>query len=112
MHRPHIRPTFTLRALFLAVTVVGLWLGYHLHWINERHRAIDEQRISWFSVPNMGSPIIPPTPWCLRLFGERNASDALIAQDPIAEKEYERIKTLFPGIKVFNGLSDAEQSLD
>jgi hypothetical protein len=31
---------FSLRALFVVVTVFGCWLGYQLNWIRERHEAL------------------------------------------------------------------------
>ena len=34
---PKRRWTFTLRTLFVVVTVFGIWLGYEMNWIRERH---------------------------------------------------------------------------
>ncbi len=38
--KPRRRFRFSLRALFVAVTVVGVWLGYHFKWIRDRHAVI------------------------------------------------------------------------
>lgn len=57
-------PRFSLRTLFVAVTVFGCWLGYELNWIRQRHAALVKWDDSEFLVP-------PPTaPGLLRLFGE------------------------------------------
>jgi hypothetical protein len=36
-------PRFTLRTLFIVVTVFGCWLAYELNWIRERHQFLESQ---------------------------------------------------------------------
>ncbi len=63
---------FTLRTLFVAVTVVGIglgWVVYQLNWIRQRRAVIARPDIiSWsrFSVEPLASP-----PWTLRPFAAR-----------------------------------------
>jgi hypothetical protein len=63
---------FSLGTLFVATTLVGCWLGWHVRWIRQRHQALEtiDARPKVFSVvggvgPNGGLP------WSLWLLGER-----------------------------------------
>jgi hypothetical protein len=67
--RPWFR--FSLRSLFLIVTVVVCWFGYYCHWASERRSAkvwinAHKADIVW----NGPSLRAGPFPWQLRLFGE------------------------------------------
>jgi hypothetical protein len=71
---------FSLRTLLVAITLSGLWLGYYVNWIHERHkpRAVlvgqgtvcIEQTIR---VPNAPPGCPPPNPfsWTLAMLGEQ-----------------------------------------
>ncbi len=68
-NRRWFRFAFSLRTLFVVVTVLGCWLGYQVNWIRERHSLIvgygDEETV-------IACPVEPGTaPWSLRLLGER-----------------------------------------
>jgi hypothetical protein len=61
---------FSLRTLFVLVTVVGCWLGYQLNWIRQRHELIaqlerDSDSHSWVDDEPLTS-----APWSLSLLGE------------------------------------------
>jgi hypothetical protein len=59
---------FSLRTLFVALTVGGVWLGYHVKWIRDRHALLDEPNVTASFVPVQRAPS-----WALRLLGERGA---------------------------------------
>jgi len=84
---------FSMWMLFVVVTVICVWLGYHLNWIRERHNAIDEASFSW----REGLPEF--TPWRLRPFGESCIEEIRIDRGmPIdmRERELKRLASLFP----------------
>jgi hypothetical protein len=39
---------FSLRTLFLVVTVAGCWMGYYLNWARERHEALRTGAVTEF----------------------------------------------------------------
>jgi hypothetical protein len=95
---------FSLRALFVVVTVLGCWLGYVTNWIHQRHAAI-----AWPSAVQIGPPLglSKPLSWSLRLFGERPHGELTLLVkreshagalnlDAIEEAEMERLQRLFP----------------
>jgi hypothetical protein len=59
---------FSLRTLFLAVTVLACWLGYYLNWIRERHALLEEPNVTAAFDSKSRAPSIS-----LRLLGERGA---------------------------------------
>jgi hypothetical protein len=68
--RPRLQ--FTLRTLFIFITLVALWLGYYANWAHQRREAR-----KWFDAhaDDIGGSVIidddwPMPPWPLRLFGE------------------------------------------
>lgn len=75
---------FSLRTLFVVVTVVGIglgWVVYQLNWIRQRRAVIARPDIlSWsrFAVEPLASP-----PWTLRPFAERGfyGVDLIIVDD-------------------------------
>jgi hypothetical protein len=64
---------FSLRTLFILVTVVALWLGYYANWMRQRGEArvwLDECAPSPFAAPFLTYPRLELS-WPLRLLGER-----------------------------------------
>ena len=69
---------FSLRTLFVLVTVVGCWLGYSINWIKQRHAflahpyVIQEFNDTPPSTVNRWGNTWPVyAPWGLWLLGER-----------------------------------------
>ena len=95
---------FSLRTLFVVVTVVCVWLGYSANWIRQRRNFLREEAISVSTEP---APILienwkseePATPFILRPFGE----EAVFAiRVPMHEQETFRLAhELFPEAYIF-----------
>ena len=58
---------YSIRALLVAMTLLALFLGYHLHWINQRRAMIASGAIVPFPIVGVKQP---PAPGMLSLFGE------------------------------------------
>lgn len=110
------RLRFSLRTLFVVVTIGGVWLGYSLNWIRERHR-----ELRWISrhggayldgIPKScytpkGSPVElvdNPPPWAIRILGERGVWVVYIEPPSTHDVEFAQhvksIKRLFPESRV------------
>jgi hypothetical protein len=95
---------FGLRTLFVLVTVIGAWLGYHFNWIRERHKLIGLYglvSLAWRS--DLQPPDIPIS---LRLLGEHRVN---AVRAPKSEAEHAH--RLFPEAEVFS-FPDSEIALD
>jgi len=109
-HRRWFR--FTLRTLFVVVTVLGCGLGYQLNWIRERHRVLDKFNLiegnglrveCWRSVDMTGtfSSLARSAPLSLRVLGEPGVGDIRIEAPPdIAHAEERHVRKLFPEARI------------
>jgi hypothetical protein len=76
-------PRFSLRTLFVVVTVLGCWLGYQLNWIRQRHdflarnqaAQIEEIWTKWKYEPRpVDCQSLSQCPWpALGFWGSRSA---------------------------------------
>jgi hypothetical protein len=101
---------FSLRTLFLVVTLLGSglgWLGYCLQWINQRHEFMENPPTPFLHVAGRRT-----APWPLVMFGQHGFGQISISFVPWAswdEKGYRerplsaeesaqlnRVKRLFP----------------
>ena len=93
-------PRFSLRTMFVVVTVFGCWLGYEMNWIRQRRQVI-------------ASPTIQSFPYCLLRTGDTITKEYSIAPWPLcwigetgywgialprgtSEDEVVRVRGLFP----------------
>lgn len=84
---------FSLRTLFLIVTILCVWIGYQLNWIRQRH-AYFQRPFRTFSDREVLTKSEAPFP--LGLFGEYG-----IVQIWVHTDEEKRIaKKLFPEAKI------------
>ncbi len=60
---PKRRWSFSLRTLFVVVTVSCVWLGYELNWIRERENLVAEWRAMG------GETVAGSAPWPIRILG-------------------------------------------
>ena len=86
------RPRFSLRTLFVLVTIAGVcagWVAYQLNWIRERHKFVNEYGA--VEPPGLSPEPITGLPWSLKLFGEAPEYEVLAP-----ETEVQRAHELFP----------------
>lgn len=92
---------FSLRTLFVVMTVFGCWLGSNLHWIQERHAALDwikTQAGAWHDVPvSQGAKGETRAPWQTRIFGDTGVEQIVVVveKDAVVAKQRE-LARLFP----------------
>jgi hypothetical protein len=92
---------FSLRTLFVVVTLFGCWLGYNLNWIRARRNVLDSGEaglVDWgpYSARNNHSP-----PWPLGWFGEQSPRTAGLVLTPSAsDADLARVQSLFPEMRV------------
>lgn len=113
--RRHRWRQFTLRGLFLFVSLLAAFLAYNVNWIHKRHEAQQKHRPLDGRIIVMGGtlsrtdyvvrPSFCDAPWPLRLMGEKGCSTILIRQDtwPQTEAEaaeWQRVESLFPEAEV------------
>jgi hypothetical protein len=63
---------FSLRTLFVVVTLLCCWLGYQLNWIRQRHAVLSRPGV-YAEFEAIGSKKQHLAPLSLRLFAERVA---------------------------------------
>jgi hypothetical protein len=85
---------FSLRTLFVLVTIAGAcagWVAYQLNWIRERHAVLQThgggELVTFYIEPQ-------PPPWPLGLFGEPSQSGNVFI--PFRESELKYAHSLFP----------------
>ena len=87
-------PRFSLRTLFLLITLIGIPLGWvtsQLNWIRQRHDFI-------LHAGDYSNPIHAPDsfPWVLRLFREQPHGYVSATKE-----EKEKAQRLFPEAKIY-----------
>jgi hypothetical protein len=100
-------PRFSLRTLFVVVTVFGCWLGYELNWIRQRHAVIAEPKWSVIEREPGALAQQPTAPDLLWIWGERGyatATRAVRRGDSLngAREEIQKVERLFPESRVFS----------
>jgi hypothetical protein len=86
---------FTLRTLFVLVTLIAVWLGWSLSWIRERHDFLRDRRAFVFDTDTDAAT---PAPRFLWLFGEEGAEYVKLSTED--QSDYARAKHLFPEARV------------
>jgi len=88
--RPRLQ--FSLRTVFLLITLCCGWLAYHLNWIRHRHHFLAEV----YQPDNEGTPYSDGlAPWPLRMLGE-STWDGLFVPSQRADEA----AALFPEAKL------------
>ncbi len=98
--RRRLFPSFSLRTLFVLVTVLGTaggWAAYQVNWIGQRHEVLKRKDIG--VVHNYYSPRLS-VPQGLWLFGETGIQSLHVAAPPYTPDEVDRIQRLFPEAKI------------
>lgn len=81
---------FSLRTMFIVVTVLGCWWGYQLNWIRQRHEAIGRNENA-IACP----AVLGKAPWSLRMLGEQGYSVLYVPVAP-SDPVIARLRKLFP----------------
>jgi hypothetical protein len=99
---------WSLRTMFVVVTVLGAMIGYELNWIRDRHRALSNGEVSIIACGSMYVPHIPyPPPWHLRVLGETQVSSfGLVVEPETTDGELARLRGLFPELPVERDTAD------
>lgn len=110
MRIPILRPSrrslrFSLRSLFIAVALIGCWMGYEVNWIRQRHSALRQEGIGVHNNDlTTGSPIVVQAPGLLWVFGERGYAIVSFTMPPghdwdltpAEQADFKRIARLYP----------------
>jgi hypothetical protein len=96
-----IRLQFSLRTLFVVLTVLGCWLGYEFNWIRQRHEFISHRpEIARPHDAHKAYKFRPvEAPGLLWIFGERGMNCLWFESKP-SESEIDLAKELFPEAKL------------
>ena len=97
---------YSLRTLFVAVTILGVWLFPQLKWILDRHAAlawVGTQAEHWQKLPvSQRAYFGVAAPWQIRMFGEPGVEriSVVVESDEVAARQQE-LERLFPEAEVF-----------
>ena len=86
---------FSLRTLFVLVTIIGVaagWVEQQLNWIRQRHTFLQAHDRSLLCSDTR------PAPWQLRVFGEPGYEHQMLM---IEQKYLQQAKELFPEVDSF-----------
>jgi len=99
---PRRRFRFSLRTLFVLVTVLSVWLGVQMKWIRDRHTALREARpFVRFSPHTSGMfQVEHAAPWSIRIFGEQPVNTILVHAGGGNDYSEDELKRLFPEARV------------
>lgn len=100
LHAPS-RLRFSLATLFLAITLVGIWLGHQVNWARSRQAFLQQKSVTDSTEAYAVRPAVRPrTPGIRMLLGGRIVGQ-LVVPDEEACAEGER---LFPEADVMVGI--------
>ncbi len=90
---------FSLQGLFAVMTIAAIFLGYHVHWIRERHKVLDSVDSEIYTEAFRYSKRAPGLLW---MFGEVGRSWVYVSCETDAEWELQRKRTaqLFPEAEI------------
>jgi hypothetical protein len=98
-------PRFTLRAMFVVVTLVACWCGWNFNQVNRRARV--QHDIAWRGAQilspafyarrnNITKPATPEMPALWRLMGSTPLGAIRLPDNEFNEDDRKRIQSLFP----------------
>src|SRR5689334_17732400 len=97
---------YRLRTLLIIVTLISIWLGYHLRWIRQRESAIrwiESQASYWDDVPiQQGAIESASPPWRIASLGAPGVKIiSVMAKKHEKEPKQKELERLFPEAKVY-----------
>ena len=101
----YLRTRFSLRFLLVLTTLLCLWCGYSVNWIQRRHEALgaDDVDVGLMSVTEWmnGAPRAPGMLW---LFGEEGyVRICIVDGNSEWESSKRRLAALFPEAEIVRG---------
>ncbi len=94
---------FSLRTLFVFMTVFACWLGYELNWVRQRHALLGRRDVLDWSESHKGAePTRPAPPGQLWLVGEKGVGRLVVGETN--EQEYIEAQRLFPEATILRGI--------
>jgi len=101
---------FSLRGMFVVITLLGIWLGFQVNWLRQRQEArrwieqheslggwsrINPKDVIWTKLDGTKHPGKPAdAPWSLRLFGETRLAFINLDKSKLSEADIPRIDSL------------------
>ena len=104
---------FSLRGMFVLVTLLALWLAVQVNWVHQRRDFLKQECLGIFA-----SEV--PAPWSVRILGERGYQEILILRDPPnVDQILSKGRALFPetffyespGLRPFKTMAELEHNM-
>ena len=95
--------------MFVAMTLLGCWLGYGLNWVCERRAFVARDDVFGFASPATGYPPTSP-PWQLWVFNASGYAEVSILAASKMEMRYAR--SLFPEANVSSSFAVFASRID
>ncbi|QDT76011.1 hypothetical protein [Lacipirellula limnantheis] len=91
-----MKPRFTIRAILILMTLLAIFLGYHINWIHQRSAAIEDGWIA--EVHNYWTPDDPhiAAPGLLGLFGQHGYGRLTVILSSDDDPLLSKAASLFP----------------
>lgn len=105
---------FSLRTLFVLVTIFAVWLGWQMHYIRQRQAWSDQHSdfvIFEDEIRSVDSDSRRLIPWWRSLLGDR-AMAGLVFDRPSAKQDRDHALALFPEITIFTYVEEEEDKTD
>jgi len=99
---------FSLRTLFVVITLFGIWLGWQLYWFKTRHDWLEEKNYL-AAFPGTGLRKVPHPHLLIALFHQEAISQILLRN--ASEAEIAKVRRLFPEAEVVSGTWGGAPSL-
>ena len=91
---------FSLRTLFLVITLCGIWLGWQLYWFKTRHDWLEAKNYV-AAFPGEGMRKVPHPHMLIALFRQEAMSQILLRN--ASDAEMAKVRRLFPEAEVVSG---------
>ncbi len=85
---------FSLRTLFVVVTLLGVWLGYYVNWHAQRNAVLRLDDVTLGTLVLHDEPL--PLPWPLEMLGASSVNQGIFLPNGTTDEELHRVRRLFP----------------
>ena len=107
-HKQWLRFSFSLRAMFVVVTVLGIWLGWQRHVVQERKRllewvAMHGGNFTLYAAPIRNNAIswtmAAEIPWVRTFLGDNPVEEIYVPYCWSEQSEFKQIDKAFPELR-------------